>query len=39
MCNTYGIHITIEVALVALKSKLEVNMSTTKLPSCVTVKT
>ena len=28
--------VTIEVALVALKSKLEVKMSTTKLPSCVT---
>ena len=31
--------VTIEVALVALKSKLEVKMSATKLPSCVTVKT
>ena len=31
--------VTIEVALVALKSKLEVKMSVTKLPSCVTVKT
>ena len=31
--------VTIEVALVALKSKLEVKMSATKLPSCVTGKT
>ena len=31
--------VTIEVALVALKSKLEVKMSATKLPSCVTMKT
>ena len=31
--------VTIEVALVALKSKLEVKMTATKLPSCVTVKT
>ena len=31
--------VTIEVALVALKSKLEVKMSAIKLPSCVTVKT
>ena len=29
----------IEVALVALKVKVEVKMSATKLPSCVTVKT
>ena len=29
----------IEVALVALKSKLEVKMSAIKLPSCVTMKT
>jgi len=33
------VHVTIEVALVALKSKLEVKMSATKLPSCVTMKT
>ena len=31
--------VIIEVALVALKSKLEVKMSATKLPSCVTMKT
>ena len=31
--------VTIEVALVTLKSKLEVKMSATKLPSCVTMKT
>ena len=31
--------VTIEVVLVALKSKLEVKTSATKLPSCVTVKT
>ena len=30
--------VTIEVALLALKSKLEVKMSATKLPSCVTMK-
>ena len=38
--TTSGISIvTIEVALVVLKSKLEVKMSATKLPSCVTLKT
>ena len=37
MMNAISI-VTIEVALVALKSKLEVKMSATKLPSCVTVK-
>ena len=31
--------VNIKVALVALKSKLEVKMSATKLPSCVTMKT
>ena len=31
--------VTIEVTLVALKSKLEVKMSATKLPSCATIKT
>ena len=31
--------VTIEVVLLALKSKLEVKMSATKLPSCVTMKT
>ena len=31
--------VTTEVALVALRSKLEVKMSATKLPSCVTMKT
>ena len=31
--------VTIEVVLVALKSKLELKMTATKLPSCVTMKT
>ena len=40
LCATSAVSmVTIEVALVALKSKLEVNMSATKLPSCVTMKT
>ena len=40
LCATSAISIvTIEVALVVLKSKLEVKMSAIKLPSCVTVKT
>ena len=39
LCATSAISmVTIEVALVALKSKLEVKMSATKLPSYVTVK-
>ena len=38
MMNAVSI-VTIEVALVALMSKLEMKMRATKLPSCVTVKT
>ena len=38
-CYAQRFNSYVEVMLVALKSKLEVKMSATKLPRCVTVKT